>query len=145
MKGLNLPTWALRLARAGRVGHLGLLDDDGHPRVLPVTYALHEGDVWSAVDDKPKSRPGAELARVRWLRARPWATLTVDHYDDDWDRLAWVQIVGHVHVLERPDPGALDALRDKYAPYRDRGPGGPFLRLHPEGASCWRAREQEKG
>jgi PPOX class probable F420-dependent enzyme len=127
------------------VGHLGLLDDDSHPRVLPVTYALYENALWSAIDDKPKARPGAELARVRWLRARPRATLTVDHYEDDWDRLAWVQVVGHVHVLERAEPAALDALREKYAPYRERPPGGPFLRLHPERASCWRAREQERG
>jgi PPOX class probable F420-dependent enzyme len=143
--GLGLPEWALLLVRDSRVGHLGLLDDDGHPRVLPVTYALHGQDVWSAIDDKPKTRPGAELARVRWLRARPRATLTVDHYDDDWDRLAWVQVVGHVHVRERAEPGALDALRDKYAPYRERPPRGPFLRLHPERASCWRARAQERG
>jgi PPOX class probable F420-dependent enzyme len=141
---LNVPEWALRLARGGRVGHLGLLDDDGDPRVLPVTYVLHENELWSAVDDKPKARPGDQLARVRWLRARPRASLTVDVYDDDWDHLAWVQVVGHVHVLERPDPLALDALCDKYAAYRERAPGGPFLRLHPERASCWRAREYQE-
>jgi PPOX class probable F420-dependent enzyme len=77
------------LARS-RVGRLGLVDDDGAPRVLPVTYAIDGETLVTAVDQKPKRRRGDELARVRWLRARPTAALTVDHYDDDWSALAWV-------------------------------------------------------
>jgi PPOX class probable F420-dependent enzyme len=139
MDDLNLPRWGRRLFEAGRVGHLGLLDGDGDPRVLPVTFAVHDGDVWSAVDDKPKSRPGHDLARVRWLRERPRAALTVDVYDDDWERLAWVQLLGDVDVLDEAEPGALDALAAKYGPYRERRPAGPFLRLRAERALCWRA------
>jgi PPOX class probable F420-dependent enzyme len=121
------------------VGHLGLLDGAGGPRVLPVTYAVWEGDAWSAVDDKPKAAPGQELARVRWLRLRPRAALTVDVYDDDWERLAWVQLLGEVDVLETAEPGALEALAAKYEAYRARAPRGPFLRLRPLRALCWRA------
>jgi PPOX class probable F420-dependent enzyme len=139
MDDLNLPTWGRRLIEEGRVGHLALLDGDGDPRVLPVTYAVHGGAVWSAVDDKPKSRPGRELARVRWLRERPRAALTVDVYEDDWERLAWVQLLGDVDVLEQAEPGALPALAAKYEAYRHRAPGGPFLRLRPARALCWRA------
>ena len=32
------------------MGHLGLLDDGGRPRVLPVTYAIHEQALWTAID-----------------------------------------------------------------------------------------------
>ena len=136
----ELPCWARELLETSRVARLGLLDDDGRPRVLPVTYVLVAGDVWSAVDDKRKRRPGAELARVRWLRERPSAALTVDRYDDDWSRLAWVQLLasasieagaGHQHVLA--------ALADRYAQYRDRPPPGPLLRLRVERALCWAA------
>ena len=81
------------------MARLGLLDGDGRPRVLPVTFALAEGAAWSAVDYKPKQVPGGELARVRWLRERPDAALTVDRYDDDWSRLAWVQLLGTMSVL----------------------------------------------
>src|SRR3954468_8422731 len=94
----NLPLWAMDLLAQGRVAHLGLRDDAGHPRVLPVTFAMHAGSVWTAIDNKPK-RPG-EPARVPWLRARPEAALTVDRYDDDWTRLAWVQVLGAVEVLD---------------------------------------------
>ena len=33
----------------------------------------------------------------------------------------------------------IEALVAKYAPYRERRPGGPLLRLRVERALCWRA------
>lgn len=117
-----------------------MIDDEGGPRVLPVTFAVAGGDIWSAVDHKPKRRPGAELARVRHLRARPSAALCVDRYDDDWSQLAWVQALGEVEIVEGAAPtGALAALREKYAPYREHPPAGPFLRLPVRRTLCWRA------
>jgi PPOX class probable F420-dependent enzyme len=122
-----------------RVGHLGLLDSRGRPRVLPVTYALCEGSAWTIVDNKPK-RPGTAPARIRWLRARPRATLTVDHYDDDWSSLAWVQLVGEVAILEaRSHEAALGALVQRYPQYQADPPPGPLLRLSVERAVWWRA------
>jgi PPOX class probable F420-dependent enzyme len=134
----TLPGWASDLLEESRVARLGLIDDDGAPRVLPVTYALVGDAVVSAVDDKPKRVPGAELARVRWLRARPQAALTVDRYDDDWSRLAWVQVLGTVSVRD-VDAESLRALAAKYAPYRERAPGGPLLVLRVERCVWWRA------
>jgi PPOX class probable F420-dependent enzyme len=123
-----------------RVGRLGLLDDREHPRVLPVTFVLFEGALYSAIDEKPKLRPSAELARLRFLRRRPEAALLIDHYEDDWHALAWVQLLGRVEQLEAGShPGPLEALRSKYEPYRDDPPPGPLLRLAPERALCWRA------
>ena len=128
----ELPDWARDLLEGARVGRLGLIDDDRRPRVLPVTYALAGRDVWTAIDQKPKRVPGAELARVRWLRERPEATLTVDRYDDDWSRLAWVQVIGRIDIVDKPGPGVLEALRARYRQYVDRAPDGPFLALRPE-------------
>jgi PPOX class probable F420-dependent enzyme len=130
----ELPDWALAFLSEARVGRLGFVDGDDRPRVLPVTFALAEGAIWSAIDWKRKRAP--EPARVRYLRRRPQAALTVDHYEEDWGKLAWVQVLGTVEVLET---GALEALRGKYAQYRERPPGGPFLRLVPERALSWRA------
>jgi PPOX class probable F420-dependent enzyme len=122
------------------VARLGLLDADARPRVLPVTFAVAEGAVWSAVDDKPKRVPGDEVARVRFLRRRPEAALCVDRYEDDWSRLAWVQLLGRVEVIEPEKEGAgLEALVAKYRPYRERRPPGPLLRLRVERALHWRA------
>ncbi len=121
------------------MGHLGLLDGDGRPRVLPVTYAIHEQAVWTAIDNKPKASD-RELARVRWLRERPSAAFTVDRYEDDWSRLCWVQLIGTVSIIEGPPEGPiLDALCGRYPQYLDEPPPGPLLRLSPERALCWRA------
>jgi PPOX class probable F420-dependent enzyme len=126
------------------VARLGLLDASGAPRVLPVTFAVAEGRVWSAVDDKPKR--AAEPARVRWLRARPRAALTVDLYADDWAQLAWVQLLGAVAVLDVASaPEGLAALVARYAPYQERAPRGPLLRLSVERVLWWRARDGESG
>jgi PPOX class probable F420-dependent enzyme len=136
----ELPRWASLLVAEARVGHLGLLDDHDRPRVLPVTFALHAGNLWSAVDDKPKRVPGADLARLRYLRRRPEASLTVDHYEEDWSRLAWVLVLGRAEIVEAAAaPEALEALRQKYEQYRERTPSGPLLRFTPERALCWRA------
>lgn len=134
----ELPQWARALLEASRVGHLGIVDDHGGPRVLPVTYALSDGALVSAIDEKPKAVPADRLARVRWLRARPRAALTVDRYDEDWSRLAWVQAIGEVSILDRA-PEALAALAERYPQYRERPPTGPILELAPDRLVWWRA------
>jgi PPOX class probable F420-dependent enzyme len=135
----ELPEWALGLLQSARVARLGLLDDDDRPRVLPVTYALLGGELYTAIDSKPK-RADREPARLRFLRRRPEAALTVDRYSDDWSELGWVQVLGRVDVLAtEAAPDALEALAAKYEPYRRERPPGPLLRLTPERVLCWRA------
>ena len=134
------PAWAQELLESEPLGHLGLLDDDGHPRVLPVTFAVVNGEVWSAIDDKPKRVARGELARVRWLRARPASALTVDRYTADWTKLAWIQLIGTTTVVEAGGQDrALEALAARYAPYRERPPQGPLLRLVPDRCIWWRS------
>jgi hypothetical protein len=81
-----------------------------------------------------------ELARVRYLRRRSEAALCVDRYDDDWSRLAWVQVLGTVEVRDiGAEPAALERLTAKYAPYAERPPQGPVLRMDPTRTLHWRA------
>jgi PPOX class probable F420-dependent enzyme len=136
----ELPSWAGELLERSRTAHLGVVADDGTPRVLPITYAVCEGLLVSAVDHKPKQAVGERLARVRWLRARPQASITVDHYDDDWTRLAWVQAIGVIRILDAAGaPAAIAALTGRYEPYRTRPPAGPVLALAPARLLWWRA------
>jgi PPOX class probable F420-dependent enzyme len=135
---VTLPEWARELLAAARVARLAFLDDADRPRVLPVTFALAADAVWSAIDEKPKRT--AEPARLRYLERRPEAALVVDVYDDDWTRLAWVQLLGRVDVLPiDSSPEAVAALAAKYEQYVDRTPPGPLLRMTPERALHWRA------
>jgi PPOX class probable F420-dependent enzyme len=135
----DMPAWAKELLETSRVGRLGFLDDRDRPRVLPVTYALSSGALWSAIDRKPKR--ASEPARLRYLRRRPQAALTVDRYDDDWSELAWVQVLADAEIVE-PDeaPDAMAALRAKYEPYRESAPPGPLIRLAPRRVLWWSAR-----
>lgn len=121
-----------------RVGRLALLDADDRPRVLPITFAVADEAVWSAIDNKPKR--SAEPSRLRWLRRRPEVALCVDRYDDDWAELAWVQLLGRIDVLDLDQAAAgVDALESKYDQYRSDPPPGPVLRLTVERAVQWRA------
>ena len=73
-----------------------------------------------------------------WIR--PASTLTVDRYDDDWTRLAWVQVLGETRILDLTGhEDALDALAARYPQYRERAPRGPLLCLDPDRIVYWRA------
>jgi PPOX class probable F420-dependent enzyme len=123
---------------SARVARLAFLDGDDRPRVLPVTFAVADDAVWSAIDRKPKR--SAEPARVRWLRRRPEAALVIDIYDDDWSALAWVQLLGRVGVIEIDEaPSAAEALAAKYPQYETEPPPGPLLRLTVERALHWKS------
>lgn len=136
----ELPGWARELLERSPVGRLGLIDGDGGPRVLPVTYAISGTALVSAIDHKRKRVGAEELARVRWLRARPRAALTVDHYDEDWSKLAWVQALGEVRVLAAGgEPAAVRSLTERYEAYRLQPPAGPLLMLEPDRLLWWRA------
>jgi PPOX class probable F420-dependent enzyme len=131
----DLPGWAAALLEQTPVAHLGLLDEDGEPRVQPITFARLGDCIVSAIDAKPKRRTPARIER---LRAHPRAALTVDRYDADWTQLAWVQILGDV-TIEDIYPEALEALQHRYPAYRDRPPPGPLLKLRPKRVLYWRA------
>jgi PPOX class probable F420-dependent enzyme len=131
----TLEDWAAALLDEIPVGHLGLLDEHGNPRVQPVTFARVGDLIVSAIDDKPKR---GVPARIQRLRNHPRAALTVDRYDADWTRLAWVQLLGDV-TIEAVDDASLDALRARYPAYRETAPKGPLLKLRPVRVLSWRA------
>jgi PPOX class probable F420-dependent enzyme len=68
---------------AAPVARLATLRSDGTPRLVPITFALVEGLVCSAVDEvKPKTT--TRLARLADVERDPRVGLVVDHYADDW-------------------------------------------------------------
>lgn len=122
-----------------RVGRLATVRPDGTPHVVVVTYALEGDTVVTAVDDKPKTTH--DLQRLRNLRARPGASLLVDHYEDDWSRLWWVRLDGTAEVVT-DEPRRSDLLAPlvaKYDQYRDAPPRGPVVLLSVRSATSWSA------
>src|SRR3954454_7351119 len=70
-----------------RVAHLATADASGQPHVVPITFALLDGRLYSALDAKPKRVAGPQLRRVRNIRENPRVSVVVDHYAEDWSRL----------------------------------------------------------
>lgn len=81
-----------------RVGHLATVDPRGTPHVVPVCYAVVSDTLYITVDEKPK-RTDRPLQRLRNIERNPAAAVTVDHYDEDWSRLAWVMLRGRAEIL----------------------------------------------
>jgi PPOX class probable F420-dependent enzyme len=124
------------------VGHLATVDEHGQPHVVPVCYAWHEGAIYTPIDEKPKRSTTAPLQRERNLTRDPRVCLTVDRYDEDWSRLAWVQIRGEAAVLPMGRSAALAvaALRARYPQYCDMDlESRPLIRLIPTVVRSWHA------
>jgi PPOX class probable F420-dependent enzyme len=104
---------------AARVGHLATADAAGVPHLVPVCFCLLDGSVYISIDEKPK-RTDRPLKRLRNILANPAVALTVDRWDEDWSRLAWVMLRGTASVLESgaEHDAAQAALRERYPQYR---------------------------
>ena len=123
-----------------RVARLATVDAGGRPHAVPVCYALLEGLIYTPIDEKPK-RAGT-LRRVKNILAEPRVCLVVDHYEEDWSRLAWLQVHGRATLVESPDERrrAISALRRRYAQYRSMDlESRQLIGVTPERARSWRA------
>ena len=125
-----------RVARLATIRHT-----DGTPRLVPITFALVDGMVVSAVDRVTATRH-TRLARVRELAADPRVGLLADHYDDDWSQLWWVRVdaVAELHTDGELYRRAIAALVAKYPPYAAEPPDGDVLVLAPTRWTGWSAR-----
>jgi PPOX class probable F420-dependent enzyme len=108
-----------RFLEAARVGHLATADARGVPHVVPVCYACIGETAYITVDEKPK-RADIPLKRLRNIMQNPAVALTVDRWDEDWSRLAWVMLRGHAEILRSGDEHdrAQARLRERYPQYR---------------------------
>jgi PPOX class probable F420-dependent enzyme len=121
-----------------RAARLATLRADGTPRLVPITFALVDGLLCSAVDTvKPKT--STRLARLADVARDPRVGVVVDHYADDWTALWWVRIDGTaaVHDDGHLRARALTALVAKYEPYAAAPPDGAVLVVTPVHWSGW--------
>jgi len=118
-----LGTADLDALRSARVGRLATLGNSGFPSVVPICFALMGGPaptIVSVLDDKPKGVPDEDLGRVRNILRHSQVGLTIDHYEEDWTKLFYIQIRGIARMVA-PDDAIHDAcialLRSKYPQY----------------------------
>jgi len=125
---------------AARVARLATVRPDGAPHLVPVTFALLGGVVWTAVDEKPKSTRA--LQRLTNIATHPTVSLLVDQYDEDWSALWWVRADGIARVVDVDSSNevrtALAALVAKYPQYANPPPG-PLVRIEVARWRKWAA------
>jgi len=104
--------------RTARVAHLATADAAGQPLVIPICFAFDGKEFLSAIDEKPKRT--TKLKRLRNIAENPKVSLIVDHYDENWQRLAYVLIRGTAKILLRGKrhQRGVELLRRKYFQYR---------------------------
>jgi PPOX class probable F420-dependent enzyme len=109
----------LRFLEAARVGHLATADAKGAPHVVPVCYAVENGNLYITIDQKPK-RQTTPLKRLRNIQQNSQVAVTIDRWDEDWSRLGWIMLRGQADILHdgRKHDHAQDLLRARYPQHR---------------------------
>lgn len=127
------------LVASAPVARLATLTPGLRPHLVPVTFALVDEIVYTAVDHKPKRT--RELVRIRNVVAHPDVTLLADHYEDDWSTLWWVRLDGSARLLRVGDEhqAAIAALEEKYEQYREHRPEGPVIAVDVTRWQGWSA------
>ena len=144
---------------SARTATLATMAPSGRPRLVPVCFIVGDDALdgrrrlYSPLDDKPKqSDDPHDLARVRDLLVLPEATLLVDRWSEDWDRLGWIRLETRAELLE-PEPHesaehetAVRSLRAKYAQYgHHRLDDRPILRFTVLRVVTWGNLEPDAG
>lgn len=128
-----------RFVSGARVAHLATADARGVPHVVPVCFALAGETLYVTIDEKPKRRD-RPLKRLRNIMENAAVAITVDRWDEDWTRLAWVMLRGRAEILHdgQEHDAAQEVLREKYPQYRtmDLAPL-PVIAVEVAQATSW--------
>ena len=107
---------------------------DDVPHSVPVVFVVMGDEIVSPIDDKPKDGP--ELVRVHNIASRSATTLLVDHWNEDWTKLAWVMVRGSARI--EACNAAEGELRSRYPQYDDdMTPGTRSIVLTPRRITWW--------
>ncbi len=120
LKRFKLSAGALRLIRSTRIGHLATADGEGQPHVIPICFVFDGKYFISPIDEKPKRAAPGKLKRLKNIAENPNVALVIDHYNEDWRKLAYALIFGKARVLRSGQihSQAVKLLRRKYPQYR---------------------------
>ena len=138
----RLTPHALRLIRSARIAHLATADRSDQPHVVPICFAFDGKSFYSPIDEKPKRTAPTKLKRLRNIRENPQVSLVIDHYDEDWSKLAYVLITGTARIMQRGERHrrAVILLRKKYPQYRRMQiDTRPIIVISPKRITFWAA------
>jgi len=133
----------LSFIRSARIAHFATADRSGQPHAVPICFVFDDKYFYSPIDEKPKRTAPAKLKRLRNIAENPQVSLVIDHYDENWSKLAYVLITGAARIMQRGQKHrlAVTLLRRKYSQYRtmaiDRR---PVIVIKPKRITGWSAR-----
>jgi PPOX class probable F420-dependent enzyme len=128
----------IAFVRRARVAHLATADAGGEPLVIPICFVFGGKEFFSPIDEKPKRT--TRLRRLRNISENPQVCLVIDHYEEDWQRLAYVLVRGTARILTRGDRHrrAVRLLRRKYPQYRSMAlDERPMIVIKPKQFRTW--------
>jgi PPOX class probable F420-dependent enzyme len=131
----DLPESVRALFERERRGVLTTLDPDGRGHSVPMVYVISGNEIVSPIDHKPKT--GRELARVRNIQRDARVTVLVDHWDEDWTRLAWVMVRGHAVIESDAAPEVVQSLNARYQQYSSDERPDALIRIRPTTSTWW--------
>lgn len=129
-----------RFLNEQRVARLATVDERGRPHVVPIVFVYDEGILYTPIDAKPKSVPPERLRRVRSIQANPHVQVLVDHYDEDWQRLGYIQLRGSAELIKQGAEyqHAISLLEEKYEQYKELPlEGRPVIKISVERTVTW--------
>lgn len=99
-----------------RVGRLGTISEDGTVHLVPICYAFDGKAIYIGTDANSK--------KVKNLKRNPSATLLVDVYYEDWNKLKSLMIQGTAEVYEGGEEFTYGRrlLYKKYKQYKKMAP-----------------------
>jgi PPOX class probable F420-dependent enzyme len=130
---------------SSRIAHLATASGTGEPHNIPLCFWFDGARFYFVIDEKPKRNTGAAIKRMRNIADNPRVALVIDHYDEDWNRLAYVLVHGDAGIVQDSAEysRAIQHLRHKYPQYhamlltQEKNPG---IRIEPRRVHAWGAR-----
>ena len=137
---MSLTKKELAFLRSARTAHLATADKSGQPHVIPICFVFDGKRFFSPIDEKPKRIAPNKLKRLKNISENPNVALVIDHYDEDWRKLAYVLIFGRAQVVHRgiAHRQAVRRLRRKYPQYQRMAiDQRPLIVITPSRITAW--------
>jgi PPOX class probable F420-dependent enzyme len=128
----------LNLIRPAKVAHLATADSSLQPYITPVVFVIEKDEIFIPLDYKPKTVAFKQLKRVKNIQKNPKVAFQVDNYEDDWQRLWFILLMGYAELVEQKEVGrdqdkyirkVHDLFMEKYVQYSKVEIGTIFVKI----------------
>ena len=89
----------LKLIRPAKIAHLATADSSLQPYITPVVFVIEKDKIFIPLDYKPKTVAFKQLRRVKNIQKNPKVAFQVDNYEDDWQRLWFILLMGYAELV----------------------------------------------